>query len=130
MNLPIEIINNIAQFVDIETYNNLKLSCKVINQKVFNYELVKKRNASLVVDIYEKAITNRIKRRDMYGAFGYSFENNPDRFSCHICSKLIDNTDIIMVEYHLRICSGRLFNLDYDMSSCNDEDNNYSESSY
>jgi hypothetical protein len=125
MNLPIEIINNIAQFVDIETYNNLKLSCKFVNQKVFNYELVKKRNASLVVDIYEKAITNTLWKTNKNNILCDAIWNNKDRFVCYFCSELIDNTDITMIEYHLRLCSG-----DYDTSSCYDEDNNYSESSY
>jgi hypothetical protein len=104
MNLPIEIINNIAQFVDIETYNNLKLSCKFVNQKVFNYELVKKRNASLVVDIYKYAISNVVWKTNKNKSLVNAMLNNNDVYRGCLCSTPKDDKQ--WIKYHFDSCSG------------------------
>lgn len=125
MSLPIEIINHIGQFVDIETYNNLKICNKEIFKKVINDEVIKKRNAKMVCLKYENYISNVVSKYYDTNIFFIAINNNKDRFNCDCCGCYVDNKIDKYIEKHLKYCMME------DYISFSDIDNDYdgSESS-
>lgn len=113
MNLPIEIINHIAQFVDYDTYNALKCTSKEVNMKVHNYDVLKKFSSKLVYLIFNESIAIEFKLSKSFmfksknKAIGLCIKNNPDKFTCFLCGFPIICTIEKDLIKHLYCCVGR-----------------------
>jgi hypothetical protein len=128
MNLPIEIINHIAQFTNYKTFTALKCTNKEINNKVIYDELIKKYISNKVYNIYQSALSSLAN--DIYSSVHvrdnksllYAIDCNKDRFTCLLChySYIDCLNDEILIE-HFKYCPGYFASIGSDDSDDSDD---------